>query len=137
MSNGFTPQQATLFRSAGPYPVEAYAFVRDGLSHTAGHVHAQADHYFGMNRHVSGQELCMGLRDFAIQRYGLLARMVLECWCIHRTEDFGRMVFAMIEAELFKQQPDDSMADFVSVYDFREAFDLRDIELRIGEPTPG
>ncbi len=136
MSHDFSPTQISLFRSAGPYPVEAYAFVCDGLSYTADHISTEHD-MFNMGRHVSGQELCMGLRDFAIQRYGMLAQTVLDCWCVHRTEDFGRMVFAMIEAGLFKQQPEDSIADFANVYDFREAFDLRDMEARIGAPQPG
>ena len=122
----------SLLRAAGPYPLEAYQFVQEGLSFTAQQVHLDPDRYGELDRHVTGQQLCMGLREYAIQRYGLLARTVLECWRVQRTEDFGRMVFAMIDAGLLKQQADDSLEDFSSVYDFREAFNPRDIEEAIG-----
>ena len=122
----------SLLRAAGPYPLEAYQFVQEGLSFTAQQVHLDPDMYGELDRHVTGQQLCMGLREYAIQRYGLLARTVLECWRVQRTEDFGRMVFAMIDAGLLKQQADDSLEDFSSVYDFREAFNPRDIEEAIG-----
>ena len=122
----------SLLRAAGPYPLEAYQFVQEGLSCTAQQVHLDPDMYGELDRHVTGQQLCMGLREYAIQRYGLLARTVLECWRVQRTEDFGRMVFAMIDAGLLKQQADDSLEDFSSVYDFREAFNPRDMEEAIG-----
>jgi uncharacterized repeat protein (TIGR04138 family) len=122
----------SLLRAAGPYPLEAYQFVQEGLSFTSQQVHLDPDMYGELDRHVTGQQLCMGLREYAIQRYGLLARTVLECWRVQRTEDFGRMVFAMIDAGLLKQQADDSLEDFSSVYDFREAFNPRDIEEAIG-----
>ena len=119
------PRNARYHRGSPPAPPE-------GLSFTSQQVHLDPDLYGELDRHVTGQELCMGLREYAIQRYGLLARTVLECWRVQRTEDFGRMVFAMIEAGLLKQQADDSLEDFTSVYDFREAFDPRDIEQAIG-----
>ena len=122
----------SLLRAAGPYPLEAYQFVQEGLSFTSQQVHLDPDMYGELDRHVTGQQLCMGLREYAIQRYGLLARTVLECWRVQRTEDFGRMVFAMIDAGLLKQQADDSLEDFSSVYDFREAFNPRDMEEAIG-----
>ncbi len=125
-------QLRSLLRAAGPYPLEAYQFVQEGLSFTSQQARLDPDVYGELDRHVTGQELCMGLREYAIQRYGLLARTVLECWRVQRTEDFGRMVFAMINAGLLKQQADDSIEDFTSVYDFREAFDPRDIEQAIG-----
>jgi len=74
------------------------------------------------SRHVSGQQLCMGLRDFAKQEYGLLARSVLARWRVHRSEDFGRIVFAMVDAELMHKTADDTLADFVNVFSFDEAF---------------
>ena len=120
---------------AGPWPLEAYDFLQRGLGETADRVHAHATMY-DQDRHVSGQELCMGLRDYAIEQYGLLAPMVLELWHVHRTEDFGRMVFAMIDQGLMHRRADDTLEDFCSVYDFREAFDERSLQARIGEPQP-
>ena len=110
-------------QSAGPYAQEALQFVRDGLAHAVKMIHGdQASG--GGDRHVNGQQLCLGLRDYAITRYGLLARTVLARWGVTRTEDFGRIVFAMIEAGLLRRSDDDSAEDFRGVYDFDEAFAL-------------
>ncbi len=113
---------------AGPYPLEAFAFVRDGLAHTVKMIHGEGGSgggglsLSGPERHVSGQQLCIGLRDFAIRRYGMLARTVLARWSIRKTDDFGRIVYAMIDAGLMRRSDDDSFADFQGVYEFDEAF---------------
>jgi len=108
--------------SAGPYPVEAFIFVREGLNYATQQVYGDPDAMPEFDRHVSGQQLCLGLRDYAINRYGLLAPVVLEHWKIRRTDDFGRIVFSMIEAGLMTQTSDDRLEDFRAVYDFDEAF---------------
>ena len=112
----------SILRSAGPYPIEAFGFVRDGLTHTCDHVHGDPNDLPELERHVSGQQLCIGLRDFAIHRYGLMAPVVLEHWNIKRTDDFGRIVFAMVDAGLMSSTSDDTIEDFRGVYDFQEAF---------------
>lgn len=107
---------------AGPFPPQAYQFVREGLAHTVTLIHGTGARSDDESRHVSGQQLCQGLRDFATKQYGLLARTVLARWHIHTTEDFGRIVFAMIDAELMRKTDDDTIEDFRGVYDFDEAF---------------
>jgi len=113
-------------QKAGPYPQEAFQFVRDGLQHTVQKIHGQAadvpNASPGQDRHVSGQQLCLGLRDYALNRYGMLARTVLGRWGIHKTDDFGRIVFAMINANLMRKSDEDSFEDFQAVYEFDEAF---------------
>jgi len=105
----------------GPYPQEAFEFVQRGLSYTVKKVHeAQTDPE--ASRHVSGQQLCEGLRDFAFRQWGMLARVVLERWGICGTIDFGRIVFTLIEAGQMQKTQDDSLEDFRGVYDFK-AFD--------------
>ena len=111
-----------ILEASGPYPIEAFNFVREGLSYTAQHVHGDVAELPEMDRHVSGQQLCLGLRDFAIQRYGLLAPVVLQHWRINRTEDFGRIVFGMIDAGLMSSTHDDTPEAFRCVFDFDEAF---------------
>jgi uncharacterized repeat protein (TIGR04138 family) len=121
-----------ILSKAGPYPLAAYTFVQEGLSFTVERVHERAarehadpmslDGSAGTDRHVSGQQLCLGLRDHAIEQYGLLAHAVLAHWGIQRTEDFGRMVFAMIDAGAMSKNPNDTLEDFCGVYDFAEAF---------------
>jgi uncharacterized repeat protein (TIGR04138 family) len=76
-----------------------------------------------LNRHVGGRELCWGLRDYALERWGMMARTVLESWKVRRTGDFGKIVFAFIEGNLMQKQEDDDIKDFEDVYSFEEAFD--------------
>lgn len=76
-----------------------------------------------VNRHVSGRELCWGLRDFALERWGLLARTVLESWRVTGTDDFGEIVFGFIDFDLMRKQPEDDVEDFREVYSFHEAFE--------------
>ena len=47
--------------------------------------------------HITGQELVEGIRDLALQQFGLLTRTVFERWGLRTTEDFGRIVFELIE----------------------------------------
>ncbi len=74
-------------------------------------------------RHLSGRELCLGCLDLAIERYGVLARMVLEHWGVTRTADIGDIVFTLVDLGLLLTQQQDTRADFAGVYDFTLAFD--------------
>lgn len=96
------------------YAYEAYRFVFEGLEFTVRRM--------GERRHVSGRELLEGIRDLAREQFGGLARMVLAGWGIHRTADFGEMVFHLVEAGLMGKTENDSKEDFRDVYDFDEAF---------------
>ncbi len=120
-----------ILNSVGCYPIEAFGFVREGLSYTADRVHEDPEALPELDRHVSGQQLCLGLRDYAIERYGLLAPVVLEHWRICRTDDFGRIVFAMIDAGLMSRTSEDSMEDFRAVFDFEEAFSREELLVHI------
>ncbi|MCI0364767.1 MAG: hypothetical protein L0Y44_14260 [Phycisphaerales bacterium] len=120
-----------ILNAAGPYPIEAFHFVREGLTYTSQHVHRESHSSADVERHISGQQLCLGLRDFAIEQYGLMARVVLEHWHVRRTDDFGRIVFAMIGEGLMSKTQDDTPEDFRAVYDFEEAFNSDQLLSRI------
>lgn len=96
------------------YKFEAYSFILAGLHYTVSR--------FPKPRHVTGEELCEGLRDYALEQFGPLARTVLEYWGVQSTEDFGKIVFLLIEAELLKKTEEDTLDDFKNLYDFSEAF---------------
>ncbi|MCP4250497.1 MAG: hypothetical protein GY778_25925 [bacterium] len=83
-----------------------------------------------LNRHVSGQELCWGMRNLALHRWGPLATVVLRGWNVRETVDFGRIVFALIEHDLMQKEPTDRLEDFERVYGFDEAMTE---SYRIGE----
>jgi uncharacterized repeat protein (TIGR04138 family) len=76
-----------------------------------------------LNRHVSGRDLCWALRDYALKRWGILARTVLESWNIRRSVDFGRIIFGFIHFDMMRKQEGDTIDDFNDVYSFDEAFD--------------
>lgn len=109
--------------SAGPYPPDAYAFVQEGLRYTIDSVRKKEGSAAEHGRHVSGHELCDGLRRYASREFGLLARDVLAHWSIRSTEDFGKIVFAMVDAGLLRTSNEDSIDDFVGVFSFDEAFE--------------
>ena len=96
------------------YKFEAYSFVMAGLHDTVSKLPSV--------RHVTGRELCAGLRQYALDQFGPLARTVLEYWGIRCTRDFGEIVFLLIEASLLRKTEEDSVDDFVNIYDFDTAF---------------
>jgi uncharacterized repeat protein (TIGR04138 family) len=96
------------------YPRAAYDFVTEALQHVIQKI--------GEQRHVSARELLLGLRDYARDEFGPLARTVFESWGVHQTADFGHIVFNLVEAGEMGKTDDDSIADFDAVYRFEEAF---------------
>ncbi len=107
----------------GTYPAEAYHFVQSGLNYTVNQVHGPRGEDESANRHVRGQQLSEGLRDYALQQWGMLARTVLARWNITSTLDFGRIVFAMVDNNLMQKTDEDSIEDFRNVFDFKTAFE--------------
>src|SRR3954468_6774059 len=108
----------------GVYAADAYHFVQEGLSFAVQAVHGEgADPQTG--RHISGQQLCQGLRDYALARWGLLAGAVLQRWGVTSTMDFGRIVFVLIENGKLSKTEKDTIEDFRNVYDFPTAFETK------------
>ncbi len=102
-------------RNDGRYHPRALQFVYDGLGYTLKNFLTEPDH-------VSGQTLCDGLRDFAIKKWGRLAKMVLNDWGIQKTRDFGEIVYLMIDHKWMSAQPSDTIEDFNGIYDFDTVF---------------
>lgn len=102
------------------YTREAYLFVREALDHTQKMLVKPARD--ATPRHVSGQQLLEGIRDFALQQFGPMALTVLTEWGVQRCEDFGEIVFNMVENSLLAKTDQDSREDFKGGYDFDEAF---------------
>lgn len=105
------------------YPAEAFIFIQRGLDFTVQRLHGELDEEEPeQSRHVTGADLCLGLRDFALKEYGLLAKSVLRRWNIRTCEDFGRIVFAMVDAGMLQKTDEDDLSDFDGVFNFDEAF---------------
>jgi uncharacterized repeat protein (TIGR04138 family) len=97
------------------YHEHAYLFVLASLEHLQSTLDER--------RHVDGRELAHAVRDLALERFGVLSRLVLEHWGIRSTADLGAIVFALVDTGLLMSQPGDSRDDFVGVYDFDDAFE--------------
>jgi uncharacterized repeat protein (TIGR04138 family) len=102
------------------YRVEAFEFVLRGLDVAS----VRGDKGNGFPRHVTGQTLCWALRDCAVESFGDEAQEILGSWGVSSCEDFGQIVFAMVEAGLIGKTETDSVLDFQAVYEFDEAFGL-------------
>ncbi len=100
------------------YHRDAYLFVREALDHTQKAITKDTRRV----RHVTGQELLAGIREFALAQFGPMTRTVLEEWGVRRCEDFGEIVFNMVEVGWLAKTERDSRADFQDGYEFEEAF---------------
>jgi uncharacterized repeat protein (TIGR04138 family) len=97
------------------YHADAYLLVLDAVETVLLEI-AQA-------RHISGAELCRGLRTLAAARFGPMAKEVLNFWGVRSTEDFGNIVFNLVDAGLLLTTEHDRIEDFIDVYEFGDAFE--------------
>ncbi len=98
---------------------DAYLFMREGLDFTQKLVGRENQ---GKVRHVTGQELLDGLRQYALQQFGPMVTTVFDEWGIRNCQDFGEIVFNMVEIGLLAKTEKDTRDDFQSGYDFTDAF---------------
>ena len=73
-------------------------------------------------RHVRGPELLDGIRAYGLQLYGPMTLLVFSEWRIESCEDFGEIVFNMVESGLLAKTDQDTREDFKGGYAFDEAF---------------
>ncbi|AHF89675.1 hypothetical protein OpiT1DRAFT_02025 [Opitutaceae bacterium TAV1] len=106
----------------GRYSRQAYAFIREGLDQTVKQIRQQDAARARRSLHVSGRELSEGLRDFALDRFGPMAKTVLNEWGIHRSDDFGEIVYNLIDYNIFSKTEADRREDFSGVFEFDDAF---------------
>ena len=105
---------AEIRKRDGKYNERAYVFVLAALEFAQTRLPAR--------RHLSGVELAWACRDFALEQFGMLAASVLTHWGVHKTEDFGEIVFMLIDVGLLARQPSDRLEDFAGVYAFADVF---------------
>ncbi|HVU28065.1 MAG TPA: Minf_1886 family protein [Verrucomicrobiae bacterium] len=98
---------------------EAYFFLREALDFTQKII---AKENREQVRHISGQELLDGIRQYALQQFGPMAAMVLAEWGVTNCRDFGNIVFNMVEIGLLAKTEKDSREDFENGYNFTDAF---------------
>jgi uncharacterized repeat protein (TIGR04138 family) len=106
---------AAILKREPRFQREAYRFVQEALDF--------ARRKLGRKGHLSGRELAEGFRDLARERFGLLAKTVLEQWGVRSTADIGSLVYNLIEEQIMvREEGKDRREDFDNVYDFERAF---------------
>ncbi len=104
------------------YHIEAYQFVREALAYAQETLKMPAQGAEG-EHHITGQQLCEAIRQYAVEQYGYMALTVLNNWGVHRTGDFGEIVYNLIRIKHMKKSESDRREDFDEVYDFANAFE--------------
>jgi uncharacterized repeat protein (TIGR04138 family) len=117
--NNFHEVVQLIRKEDGRYQAGAYVLVRQALDFTINRIRKQEGR--ARERHISGSELCAGLRDFVLEQYGPMAFALLAEYGIHRTEDIGQIVFNLVEFGVFGKTEKDSLEDFSDGFDFRAA----------------
>ena len=113
-------QALDAIQAKGPrYHREAYLFVREALDFTCKNLKKPQR---GAQRHVSASELLDGIRQYAMQEYGAMAKTVLNRWGVHTGEDFGNIVFNLVEKGILGKTEQDRREDFLGGYDFDQAY---------------
>jgi uncharacterized repeat protein (TIGR04138 family) len=104
------------------YHIEAYQFVREALAYAQETLKMPAQGAEG-EHHITGQQLCEAIRQYAVEQYGYMALTVLNNWGVHRTGDFGEIVYNLIRIKHMKKSESDRREDFDDVYVFETAFE--------------
>ena len=105
----------------GRYSRGALQFVFEGLGRTIEKIRMDTDET--EERHISGDKLAIGLGDIAQEKWGRLAKVVLNDWGVYTTRDFGEIVYLMIANEWMRAQDEDEIEDFDNVFDFETRFE--------------
>ena len=96
------------------YDEQAYLFLLSALEYSQSKLESR--------RHITASELAGSCRELALERFGLMSRVVLERWGIRKTSDFGEIVFTLVELGFLVAQPTDTREEFADLYDFDSAF---------------
>jgi uncharacterized repeat protein (TIGR04138 family) len=96
------------------YKLEAYNFVLQALNYTV--------KKFNKPRHLTGRELLAGIKEYAPEQFGPMVCSVFDYWGVNSTEDFGNIVFNLVDVKLLSKTEEDSINDFRDGYDFKQAF---------------
>ena len=96
------------------YKEDAYLFVMEALSYT--------QKRFKVDRHVTGEEMLVGLRELLMNKFGPLTMAVLEFWGIKNTEDFGHVIFNLVENNILTKTEEDDIGIFRNAYNFEQVF---------------
>ena len=116
---GFPEALDRILAADSRYDKEAYLFMRDALDFT---IKSRKKQKSDLSRHVTGQELLEGVRQYALAEFGPMVVTVFESWNVRECADIGEIVFNLIRAGIFGKTESDCIEDFRHGYDFHDAF---------------
>lgn len=109
------------------YHLEAYQFVREALAYAQKVMHMPPSNDESAegtkDHHLTGQQLCQAIRQYALEQYGFMAKTVLNSWGVHKTGDFGEIVYNLIRIREMRKSKSDKREDFDDQFEFETAFD--------------
>ena len=120
---------------------DAYRFVFEALQFTQERLKKSAQDAEDDSAHISGPELLQGVRELGLKKFGMLAKSVFQHWGVKSTDDFGRIVFELIECGEMRKTDRDQLTDFFDVFDFEQVL-VRDYPIETdaafkrNSPTP-
>lgn len=120
-SRDFNEVIRTIRKDDPRYRKGAYYFLRQALDFSLKRLHQRGE--LDKSNHLSGPQLLDGIRLYAIEQYGPMARSVLEHWGVKACEDFGNIVFNLVDCKVLGKTDQDSLEDFSGGYSFQTAFD--------------
>ena len=97
------------------YKEESYEFVMEALAYT--------QKKYKREKHVSGEEILEGIKELLIKQFGPMTLAVLEHWGVEKTEDFGNIIFNLVQNKILNKTEEDDISVFKNGYDFTEVFD--------------
>ena len=103
----------------GRYRMESFGFLHEALGRAVQEHHPDPE---DPEKHVTGQQLCISIRNLAAERWGMMAPAVLRSWNINGSIDFGNMVYLLIEHNYMRKTEEDSLEDFRDVFNLDTDF---------------
>jgi len=131
MQKSFSEVVEQIIEKNPRYAKEAYIFLKEALEFT---IKQKRRGKSETGSHVDAAELLDGFRQLALKEFGPMVMTVLEYWGIAASDDVGRMVFNLIDAEVFGKTETDSVEDFRGTLNFRTAF-VEPFEPRSSKPA--
>ncbi len=114
MNEEFFSIISSLYENDTRYHPEAYEFVMEALHYS--------QKKFNKPRHVTGEELLEGIKALLLKKFGPMTLTVLRHWGVKATDDFGNIVFNLVEYKILSKDAQDHYESFKNAYDFEEVF---------------
>jgi uncharacterized repeat protein (TIGR04138 family) len=130
------PQLDEIIRNDPRYSYDAYEFVVRAYHFTQKRLGRSAPKRGQKpepgKHHLSGRQLLEGIRELALRDFGLMATTVFKCWGIRATDDFGEIVFNLVDGELMSKTDEDCREDFHNVFDLEDSL-MQDYVIKVEE----